>query len=566
MEPRRPPRWLPKIGLAGRAVSPAPDAAMYLRPEVLEPRTQAGLQNLYEMARKCNAVRKAMTALRDHIFLNGYEWESDFSKKCLNPACGYEFDPDASPDACTKCGSTQLAEPDEAEFERAEEFFETVDLNGHSLIEALKMHRDHLSIADNGYLVARLDYTLAGEDGGDPEKQVTWRRGDILGRKLVEILVANPLTFRPILDKTTNIPGGRFWVCLNGDHRYITYVDPQTREKRQRGTLHEAPGMCPDRLKSGERCGMPLHDVWYVTVAPNTVGGTSGPAAGDILEAFLKDEVNWVSEYAIGYGLGYPPMESIFNLADTLVAMERFMKAYYDEMRMPRSAGFIPTRNSSQVQEVFKDAEDKNVAQRGQHFPIFTFDPGESRVPIQVVELAKLPAEMQYMEFMDFCYRRIGAAFDVQPVFLGEVSAGGLQNQGPVQWEVSNLGARKAQAIYNNRVLPWILKLLGVKQWKLKLKEPQDRDERKYWDTETAKLNYAMGMQSLGFRIIGRNPDGTFEFSSLPDSAMMGMGGGMFGMGGAGGMPGAPQVPSPSPSRDATGGSEGLGDVGGSTL
>lgn len=562
MERRGPPRWLPKIGLVGRAVSPQADAALYIRPEVMEPRTDIALIELYRMARKCNAVRKAITSLRDHIFLNGIEWEAAFSKKCGN--CAYEFDPEASPDNCKKCGQTNLVEPDESEIDRAEEFFQSVDLNGHSFIEALKMHRDHLSISDNGYLVARMDYEIAADDGGDPATKVTWRRGDILSRKVVELLVANPLTFRPIADRQTNIPGGRFWVCLAANHRYVTYVDPETRQKQQRGTLYEHPGTCRER-----DCGLPLHDVWYVTLTPSYAGSGSGPVAGDVLEAFLKDEVSWVSEYSIGYGLGYPPMESIFNLADTLVAMERFMKAYYDEMRMPRSAGFIPTRNSAKVEEVFKDAEDKNVAQRGQHFPIFTFDPGESRVPIQVLELAKLPAEMQYLEFMDFCYRRIGMAFDVTPVMQGEMAAGGLQNQGPLQWEVSNLGARKAQAIYNNRIFPWLLKLLGVKDWKLKLKEPQDRDEMKHWNTETAKLNYAMGMQSLGFQILGRNPDGSFEYSSVPRAQMgMGMGMGFPGAGPPGGGGGAGFEPPPPGSTvsQGTGGDEGVGDVGASTI
>jgi rubrerythrin len=528
------PRWIPKTGLAGRAVAPQWAASLNIRPDVMDPKTDIGLPELYRMMRKSNAVRGAIMTRRDHIFINGVEWKPKFSKKCLD--CGYEHEPDARPDHCENCGKLNLISPDVKQRQVADRFFRKVDANGTPFLRAMKMHHVHAAVADNSYTVARLDYDLFDDDGADPKTGEVHKRGDIKSAKLVELLVANPMTFRRIQDPITNLPGGKFWICINGDHRPDFRIDPETRTPiRTGGTAYQAPGDCPS-------CGLPLHDVWYISIEPGT---------RDVpLAYFLPQEVHHHAEFALGYDLGYPPMESIFNLADVTVSMERFMKAYYDEMRMPRSAGFVYTQNPDGVQQAFKDAEDKNVAQRGQHFPIFTVVPSPNgpNIPIHVMELSKPPAEMQFLEFMDFCYRRIGAAFGVMPVFAGDNSASGLQNQGPVQWEVTAEAARIWQNVYNEDVFPWILNHLHVSDWELRLKEPREKDELKKAQTWQAKATWAMTMLNLGFEITKFDPStGDIQISLQP--RLGGMGG--FGPGGA---------PPPAPGAPATDGAGGPSD------
>lgn len=519
-----------KFGIAGRTATPNWASYIGQRPQIMDRREETvSLPELYNMARECNAVRKSIQALRDYIFINGYEWVPKWSKAC--EACGHKFPPNAKPQFCTQCSGTKLKVPDHEQVERAEKFFRRVDRNGNALIESLKAFEEHLDTSDSGFLILRQDYGL------DKNGEIT---SQTLGTPGTEIYVADPRSFKMVAEPVSYTLGGLYWICIK--HRPTRRVDQTGVHMQPEGQVYKMPGTC--RI-----CGGKLYDVWYVGTEPGR--GSQNPLEYYIGDVTTPDgrvirEVIHAKKFSHGYGYGYAPLISVWHMAKVLVAQERYLRTFYEEERTPRLAIFIPTRNPSSVQDAWKEAEDKNVAQGGHFIPKFTFDPADSHTGVQVHEFSKPPVEMQFLETRDEIYRRIGAAYDVAPVFHGNVDAVGLQVQGPTQWQVTTLGAKKGQWTYNEKVFPAILEALGVNDWDLKLKEPEDKEAAEEWQVKILETQHAMMMQQLRFPPQGRDLEGHFEFPNEPQQPdpmqMMGGGAGAPGMEGtAGGQPAPPR-------------------------
>src|SRR3990167_2694197 len=207
---------------------------------VVERSQEIGLEDLYMMSQRNNAIRKSIQALRDYLFKSGYYWEKEYSKKCRT--CDYKHSVDSNPAECVRCGGTEFVQPDPLLTADIDKFFKRVDLNGHTLQEILKMYEDHLNVADDAFLVVAKDYEFEMD-------------GSIKGWTVKELHVPDPRTFKLILDAQTQVPGGLWWMCLR--HRPVTYKDPTTHQERKSGRVYQAPGNC-------QECGGKLNDVWIL--------------------------------------------------------------------------------------------------------------------------------------------------------------------------------------------------------------------------------------------------------------------------------------------------------------
>ena len=148
------------------------------------------------------------------------------------------------------------------------------------------------------------------------------------------------------------------------------------------------------------------------------------------------------------------------------------------------------------------------------------------------------------METHAYFTKRIAANWGVAPIIHGITDAAGLQNQGPTQWQVTQLAAEIGQAHFNDFFFPRLLEIMGKKGWKLKLKEVEEKNEMMEWQVKLAEAQYAQMMQMLGFPAIARDNEGHFEFPDEPQPMMMpGMMGGMPPGGGGGGPPPGEEPP-----------------------
>lgn len=503
----------------------------------------AELNEIIAISQQCNAVRRSIDVLTQYIFKNGYTWEPKFSKRCRE--CETEFDPDREPDFCPECGHGEQAdrydldsddwaeEPSEQELEEAEEFFDEVDIHGNTLKDLLMMYERWLNVCDDGFLVARQDYELD-------------EKGNILSSQVRELNVANPSYFRMVMDQDTMTPGGEFWVCLADECRPISASaedsihesDIYNRDGNRNARAYKEPGEC-------ENCGRKLHEVWYVSVADMT--------ADDPTEYFLPREVIHTSKYSHTYGYGYSPIVSVLNMARLLIEQETYMRRFYDEERHPRGFMSVATNNPERVSRVKRSIEDKNVSAGGHHIPWVTHPPDGG--DMKWISIDALPEELDYEAVRDEAYRRIAAAFGVTPPFQGSENASGLQNQGPTMWAITELAANVGQEVYNDKVFPQLLELLGVEDWELKLEPVEPNDEMNEVQVQLTRAQHAMTMQQLGFDVERRKPDGDFVFSKEPVNDPMGAqsGGRVGGMAG-GGSPTTTPLPS---SANVNGGEDG---------
>ena len=547
-------RPLIKFGLTGASAS-RPLAPYYYssysdRPEVMDRtrpwRHEVDLDDLYLMMMENSSVRKSIQTLRDYFFKKGYEWEPEYSRQCN--ACGHKHDAESEPDVCEKCGMGDpqgiglvwYTDPDENVIEECEAFFKQVDRNGHSLIDSLKIYNDHLEIADDSFAVVLQEYKLNPETGLIEE------------RKVKEMFIADPRNFKAVQDPRTHIPGGRYFICLR--HRPTSirlrpynYIQAGVGGAGSSGIVggaaREQPGFCDYSDENG-RCGMKLRDVWYVS---HEIGSKDTP-----VEFFIGPDIDTPGEvihgskYSQSYLYGLPPGIASYNIARTQVFMETYVRRWYEEGRIPRAILWIPTRAADQIRPVLKEAEDRNVTAGGTYMPKIAYDPGDSggRVPVTVTELSKPPPELGMMETHAYFTKRIAANWGVAPIIHGITDAAGLQNQGPTQWQVTQLAAEIGQAHFNDFFFPRLLEIMGKKGWKLKLKEVEEKNEMMEWQVKLAEAQYAQMMQMLGFPAIARDNEGHFEFPDEPQPMMMpGMMGGMPPGGGGGGPPPGEEPP-----------------------
>lgn len=512
-----------KAGIASRSVNPDHSWQGYISARTPAPRREPySLEDLYDIFFGCNAVRRSIQTLVDYSLKEGWEWEPHYSRRCLN--CKEEYPPDDVPKHCEECGAETIytargeeipwfEEPSKALTKVLDRRFKEVSVNGHSLFETLRMAMIHANVCDDGFIIVHQDYQKFDEAG----KPIKWQ--------VAEITVPDPRNFRMLIDPVTRMPGDdRSWVCHL--HRPNYKHDPSTGRIVSRGQPEIQPGFC-----KVEGCGLPLEKAWFVS--------TETGNRDSIVAYYLQREVIHFSQYSPDYGHGFSQLASVYNESRLLMRMIEYMKTFYDEERVPRLLITWATESPDQIRALMEEAENRNVSQDG-HYPMqIAFPPSAhgGANPVQIHELSKLPQEMQFLDVHDYCYRRIGSAFGIAPVFHGNVDAIGLQSQGPTQWAVTTLAAAMQQRVINEKVFPRILDLFGVKDYNLKLKEPEEKDELAKGQLELMELQKALLKQQLGFRVKGMRDDGVVEFDSEP-TPQGGPGGpgmpGMPGMGGGG--------------------------------
>lgn len=508
-------RSLFKIGKPGRPQTgrrgPYSTSMTNPRPHPIERVDLVSPRELYDVFGQCNAVNKSIMALRDYVFKEGWEWRPKFSRRCLR--CANEHPRDTAPDECDKCGyggrdTHWFEEADDSITQQMDKIFERIDVNGHTLLEVLKMFEVHLNVIDDGFLVVSMEYDL--DDDGNITNR-TWTDDS-------EITVADPLEFQMVLHEVTKRPGGAMWICLA--HRPAYGIDATTAQ----GYVSQTPGRCEqaDPSRPDGRCNRKLHDVWYVALGPHSTRhiGVSNGYGTDYLGYYTRDEVIHESKYGLAYGYGHSPIIPVIEQARTLLLIERHMRRWYENERAPRGALFIPTNRPDEVREMYREMDNRAVSEGTSHTQRVTYPPGEGGGVPTYVRFSELPEEMQLLEYRDECYRRIGSAFDVAPVFHGNVDAVGLQSQGPTQFQVTVLGAQKAAWIYNNKVFPKLLKLFGVKDWELWLREPEEVDEMQKLQVEALHIQNAIMLSQIGYVPTRRTQEGTFEFPETATSPM----------------------------------------------
>jgi hypothetical protein len=74
------------------------------------------------------------------------------------------------------------------------------------------------------------------------------------------------------------------------------------------------------------------------------------------------------------------------------------------------------------------------------------------------------------------------------PIFQGDTSAGvGLANEG-LQIVVTNRAVEREQTLFNEKVLPWLIRQMGVSDWEYQLIPNEGRDVVARIQRETMRI------------------------------------------------------------------------------
>ena len=413
--------------------------------------------DIEEVAKLSVVIRTAVTNIRNEVFRRGYEWSPRFIQKCLR--CDKEFDVKRQKCDNDKCECTEFVEPSEKERKRAEEFFEKVNKNRENLMWVLSQFEQDLLIHDDAYLVFIKEYLWDG-------------KGKVVHSNVKEIIRGSPLFMRCIGDRRGN-RGGVYFVCLQ--HRDFISQDPEDR--------------C-------QQCNSKLYDVWYV----GTEWGEKptefyvGPSDED------EGECLKVSRYSPTLLYGTSLLLSCWKLVVSLLYMENYIHEYYRYMRRPRGFIAVNTKSAEALQRWW-DNISRRVQEDPHYTPLVAIENEQGRGRVQFVPLDSTLYEMQYIQVRDEFRDRIFALYGVSREFVNAQRAGvGLANEG-LQILVTNRMVEWCQTSYNDVVFPYLLAQLRIKDWDLRLKPSEAKDQMATLARFDKKVDIAKKVMTLGYDI-----------------------------------------------------------------
>lgn len=428
---------------------------------------------IFSVALISDTLRTIINAIKGEVFKNGAEVVECFSMKCEN--CEKEFQ--TATDQCDDCGSTQLVEPDTQQRRKLEKWMGNVNDNNQDLIGLSEMLEDDVDTIDDLFVVAVKDYY---QD----------QAGVIQGSIVVEFVRADPRWFELIEDKTGrpgyNDEGKAVMICPV--HRKVITA------------MNELEATC-------SQCNRKLVHAHYRGLKPN----------GEYIY-YMKDEVFHDSKYKRSLSYGTSPIISVWTKVSTLINMDTYMMKYYGKQRPPRGLLAVKTSNLESMTKAYMWMQEEFKKNPHQIPPLIIEDQGGQQKGsfIEFIDFMRSLDEMQFVECREEFRRTIGAVWKVMPIFQADIAkSGGMNNEG-LQITVTNRAIEAGQKQFNERVYPWMLKQLGITDYKVQLVPNEQADEKAEQELKNLKAQYAQTMQGIGFDVT-LNEDGEFEFGPLEE-------------------------------------------------
>jgi hypothetical protein len=128
------------------------------------------------------------------------------------------------------------------------------------------------------------------------------------------------------------------------------------------------------------------------------------------------------------------------------------------------------------------------------------------------IDLSFSAKDIEFIQYREEIRRTVGALFGVMPVFQGDTGAGvGLANEG-LQIVVTNRAVEREQTLFNEKVLPWLIRQMGVSDWEYQLIPNEGRDVVARIQRETMRIGNAERMAALGYKPVAVKTDDGIDF------------------------------------------------------
>ena len=422
---------------------------------------------LRQICRNTTSIINARIVLKETIFKNRFEWLPAFAAKCT--VCGAKYEKYV--DKCERVDSTGLKcngvtrKPDIIQKDKLADkdngFFLSVNEFDQSLIELLQDAEDEVNITDHGWLWLQKEYEFLPFDGGDKLK--------LTNSKINAIEKIFPEFIHHNLNKE-----GRHndeWFCI--EHRNEVY---------------DKPGFC-------KKCGKELLKAWYVYKdKKNTV-------------YYAKSEMIWWTFYD---SKGYSPVYAILKNVLTEWGMDDELYERYWNKTLPKALLAVTTSN---IESLRKERDYIIEKAKKNETPFIGIESQTGRGDIKKISLMDdSVTDLTNEPTRDLIRKVVNTVYGVVPLYAADTEhASALSGEGQ-QLMVQEDRAKAKQAIYNEMVLPQLLKELKVTDWILQLKPPMEESEQRILDIEAKKITNARGMFDMGFDV-ELDDDGNFVYS-----------------------------------------------------
>jgi len=430
------------------------------------PYTPLDFATLYMVATHSPEVYGPINALIREALRSGVQIVPKYRWLCL--ATGVEYDDRA--EALEYCPSDQLVQPNEQEYLILEKWLSRMNDYGETLTEVLKQFLFDLNVLDNAYLVAIYDYEFSDS-------------GDVVGAELKGIYRGDARFMRIVMNKHGRYgetdAGRKVWFC------------PNDRENVIETEQDEEPPLCPGGIKP--------FPAWFAFVKPGSYSNRIFYAPWEVLH---------VKKFFPGAGYGYPPLIGLMYKILALMYMDYFIYTAFKKDRAP--PGLLILRGH--FESIWKAWEKlKDEARTNPHaiYPIVIEDFDLKGDVAKWIDLSIHPKEYDMIELRRELRRVIAAVYGVSPVFYESVSRSQDATSGFI---VTNRAVEFEQRILNEKVLPWIVKRIGVRSYTYMLAPPEIRDRKTELDMKRRVADIVAILRRMGFDArIRQMDDGSWD-------------------------------------------------------
>lgn len=489
------------------------------------------LLDLYVIALNNADIRTAVTHLRNEIFRRGIDIEPAFDYICdgckreysvtearkakgVCPDCVYAKNEQGdivdeegkkikltmTPQGVVADGQpipAKLRKPDDAQLRAFDEILPKANYFGQSLENVLREAEDDLNVVDDAFLYCRKKYVLTEEE----EQKMLVGIEPTIKTELQQVFRLDPVLVEFDVDYK-GVPGLRHHICMF--HREnLLEVEPDA------GWELEWKGKCPI-------CGLTTRPVYFKYNEQYLQGGY-GTAQTKVLYLTEDEIIHW-SRYTPTETYGYPPLLSIYEKALTLIGMDRYLYDYFYERKVPQGVVTVVTDNVDGFNAT--KAEVESQMQRDPHYiPWMAISSKSGQGKMEFVRFAYSLDELNYLPVRDEIRERISGLYGVSSIWMASMQGTGGLNNETQQLTVMSRVVEGAQRSYHTDVFPKLEKALGVTDWHLVVKTPEETNELAEVQLDLQKATVAQTFAAMGFGVRWDAETKEFTYSGEVKSA-----------------------------------------------
>jgi hypothetical protein len=213
-----------------------------------------------------------------------------------------------------------------------------------------------------------------------------------------------------------------------------------------------------------------------------------------------EEELLHESKFSPSTTYGYSPILTIMQKVLTISGMDRFLYRYFFERKTPTQM-ILTNTDDPQSLEVERARMEAKMMDDPTYTPWIAVSNRTGRGRTDVVRLFHTLHEMDYLRIREEIRDRVAGIYGVPQMFYNVMEGlGGISGQTQQLKMMSNVVASD-QRMFNEKIVPTILRALGITDWIIALRTPEEKVEGQVLQLAQQKVQIATQMRGMGFDI-----------------------------------------------------------------